>query len=414
MQDSNPQGTAKRSSPPSTSKNSKKSRAIVDTSSRKGNSKPKLWFGFSAMEALTTDARDEPLALTKSVNKMVRSGFLESEAHELQTTKISFPYIKQEMWPIARADKTPRQQYHLTQLPFDVETDEKIGFSLIYNILPQFEKPQICYIGEDIISITKVRLDMMKMEVGNIVQPIAPLCSTKGDKAWNGMIKVHLKKPKVDGVALLEGCRVFALALDSTLIVAKIAKGFSLIALADQLSTKITSDFLGFFEPHTILSKIIKDSFRRWLEFEIMQVRKTAGETHAFITTASPEQREKINKFQVAIDGELLTPTATRPARLTEQERTRRNCLVLIVRNINRAKTITEVEAAFQGLMGINNIASIYFPSRDEQLYGGTANVAVTTPATYKQFMTKHVKMHNHYVKFIPHPRSLDEIGSPK
>ena len=100
----------------------------------------------------------------------------------------------------------------------------------------------------------------MKMEPGNIVQPIAPLYSTKGDKMWNGMIKVHLKKPDVDEVALLEGRRVFALTLDGTFTVAKIAKGFSLTTLADQFSTKITSDFLGFFEPHTILSKIVNDS----------------------------------------------------------------------------------------------------------------------------------------------------------
>ena len=76
---------------------------------------------------------------------------------------------------------------------------------------------------------------MMKMELGNIVQPIAPLCSTKGDKAWNGMLKVHLKKPEVDGVTLLEGRRIFALALDGTFTAAKTAKGFSLTAPADQL-----------------------------------------------------------------------------------------------------------------------------------------------------------------------------------
>ena len=168
--------------------------------------------------------------------------------------------------------------------------------------------------------MTKVHLDTMKLELGNIVQPIASLCSTKGDKAWNEMIKVHLKKPEVDGVALLEERRVFALALDGKLTIAKTAKGFSLTAPPDQLSTKITSDFLGFFEPHTILSKIIKDSFWRGLEFEIMQVRKTTSETHAFITAALPKQRDKILKFQVAIDGELLTPTATRSTRLTEQE----------------------------------------------------------------------------------------------
>ena len=37
----------------------------------------------------------------------------------------------------------------------------------------------------------------------------------------------------------------------------------------------------------------------------------------------------------------------------------------------------------------------------------------VTTPTTYKQFVAKHVKMLNHYVKFTPHPRSLDGLAAP-
>ena len=37
----------------------------------------------------------------------------------------------------------------------------------------------------------------------------------------------------------------------------------------------------------------------------------------------------------------------------------------------------------------------------------------VTTPATYKKFATKHVKMLNHYVKFTPHPCSLDGLAAP-
>ena len=37
----------------------------------------------------------------------------------------------------------------------------------------------------------------------------------------------------------------------------------------------------------------------------------------------------------------------------------------------------------------------------------------VTTIATYKQFVAKHVKMLNHYVKFTPHPRSLDGLAAP-
>ena len=119
-----------------------------------------------------------------------------------------------------------------------------------------------------------------------------------------------------------------------------------------------------------------------------MQVQKMPRETHAFIMATSPEHREKIIKSQVSIDGKHLTSTSTIPIGLIEQERARRNCLVLIVRNINRSKSITEVEATLQDLIGTNNIASIYFPYQEEQLHGGVANVEVTTPATYKQFVT--------------------------
>ena len=37
----------------------------------------------------------------------------------------------------------------------------------------------------------------------------------------------------------------------------------------------------------------------------------------------------------------------------------------------------------------------------------------VKTPTTYRKFVTKHVKMLNHYVKFTPHPRNLDKLAAP-
>ena len=99
-------------------------------------------------------------------------------------------------------------------MSFDVEIDEETDFALLYNILFHFEKPTTCYTREDIITPTRERLDITKIEVGNIVQPIAPLCSTRGNRAWNGMIKVHLKNPTTDGVVLLEGRQIFMLTLD--------------------------------------------------------------------------------------------------------------------------------------------------------------------------------------------------------
>ena len=126
---------------------------------------------------------------------------------------------------IVRPNKVPGQQYHLTQLLFDVEIDEGTGFALVYNILFHFEKPATCYTGEDIIALTRERLDITKIEVENIIQPIAPLCSSRGNTAWNGMIKAHLKNSMTHGVALLEGWRIFMLTLDGVSTVAKVAKG---------------------------------------------------------------------------------------------------------------------------------------------------------------------------------------------
>ena len=215
-------------------KNSKKLRATLDTSSCKLSNGTKFWFGFLAMDALATDARRKLLTLTKTTNELVKNGYLKYKAHE---------------------------QYHFIQKSFNTKVDKKIGLLLVDNILFQFDKPQICYIEEDIINITKAPLDKMEVELDNTVQPIAPLCNTNGSEAWNNMIKVHLKQLDVDRNALLEECRIFALLLDGTLIVAKIAKEFSLIAPIDQLLIKIMSNFFAYFEPHKILTKIVKASF---------------------------------------------------------------------------------------------------------------------------------------------------------
>ena len=365
------------------------------------------------MEETTKDAKEEPIVQNQSLCELLKLGYIEKEAQELQEAKISFPHVKQEMWPIVRLDKVPRQQYHLMQVPFDVEIDEEIGFILVYNILFHFEKPATCYIREDIIALTRERLDVTKIEVGDILQPIAPLYSTRGNRAWNGMIKAHLKNPTTNGVTLLEGRQIFMLMLDGVPTIAKVAKGFNNTAPENQLSANITSDSMAYLEAHSILSNIVKDSFRRKIEYEIMQVQKSPRDNHAFLIATLSEQHMKMIKSQIAIDGEMLTPTATRPAKLLDKEKAKRNCLVLIMRNINRAKPVVEVETAIKRLFGTKNVANIFFSNQEEQLHSGTTNVEVTTPATYNQYVTKNIKMLNHYVKFIPHPHSLDGLVAP-
>jgi hypothetical protein len=81
----------------------------------------------------------------------------------------------------------------------------------------------------------------MNIDLGELREPIAPLCNSKND-IWNGIMRVYLRKPKVDGNALLEGTQIFALELDEETTMAKVCCGFDSIASNNEL--RITSKVL--------------------------------------------------------------------------------------------------------------------------------------------------------------------------
>jgi hypothetical protein len=255
----------------------------------------------------------------------------------------------------------------------------------------------------------------MNIDLGDIVEPIAPLCGARGNKAWNGMIRIHLKNPSQDGIALLEGRRIFAITTDEVLTIAKVCKGYDNLALQEKLTTKITSENLISVPAHTIMQQLVTDSYKRRHKFEITQVLKARPEdSHAWIITASPEKHDRVLKHKVAVNGELLRPTANSSEKLTEAELAKKNCLMLIAVNLNMNKTTEEVEQSIKDLLGAKNVANFYFPRRRDSSHSGTVNVECHFPTTYKQFVKQTFKIHNKYVKFTPHPRSMDGASAPE
>jgi hypothetical protein len=149
------------------------------------------------------------------------------------------------------------------QIAFDIQIDPSTCISLTYQILFQCEKPLKDYTSAKITQLTTARLAHMGIQVGDILEPIAPLCNTKVSKAWNGMIKLPLRSPKIDRHQLLVGKRIFALLLDGGLMITKVAKGYVTTANNDQLIVKIEGASLKREPGPNILTKIIKASFRR-------------------------------------------------------------------------------------------------------------------------------------------------------
>ena len=124
---------------------------------------------------------------------------------------------------------------------------------------------------------------------------------------------------------------------------AKISRGFDIIASNDDLTFKIASKSLSIISSYMLFEMIVSDSFNRNKEFEITQVLKEAESNHAYVVAASPNQRSKILRLVVAIEGELISSTTVRK-KLSVVDITKKNYLVLIAKNLNKGLSPIQVE----------------------------------------------------------------------
>ena len=88
---------------------------------------------------------------------------------------------------------------------------------------------------------------------------------------------MHLKHPRVDGINLLNGNRLFILALDSKMVVGKVCKSYNTIAKNNMLSVKINSLSLLNVTRHGLLKEVVIESFKRGHELKITGVQKNTA-----------------------------------------------------------------------------------------------------------------------------------------
>jgi hypothetical protein len=55
----------------------------------------------------------------------------------------------------------------------------------------------------------------------------------------------------------------------------------------------------------------------------------------------------------------------------------------------------------------------VYFPRAEGGLHTGVANVELLNASIYKKFVNKSHKLQSKYIRFNPHPRSLDGTTAP-
>ena len=227
---------------------------------------------------------------------------------------------------------------------------------------------------------------------------MAVLCHTS-TKIWFGMVKIHLRNPNLDAIGLLNGIRIFTIPLDEdTLTIAKISKSYNTIALSSYTSFKIEREQLKTWKAHHLLKSIVTDSFARRQDFEITKVTKRMGDYFAWCGTTSPEQLQIFLRYTITIGGEVLRPIAQRLEGLTEEQIAKRNCLVLIAKNLNQTKSTMTTEEAIRRHIGTKLVTAVYFPRAQGTTHIGIANIECGSSIVYKS----HVHKTNHILNMLP------------
>jgi hypothetical protein len=203
------------------------------------------------------------------MNLQLKRGVPQEGARIFTSSKIVYHRVPQKLWPTARIDGKLGQQFHLTQILFDAEFDAGTGYAKTYLILLQFEKTIKEYTSKEVAELTSAQFQKMNMNLGDILEPITSLCSTKGGKPWNGMIKVYLQHPETNGHALLSGLRIFSLIIDGETKIPKVAKSYNSLVPNDLLTVTISSPNLSYLPLYEILTDFVKMGFHKEQDDEI-------------------------------------------------------------------------------------------------------------------------------------------------
>jgi hypothetical protein len=117
---------------------------------------------------------------------------------------------------------------------------------------------------------------------------------------------------------------------------------------------------------------------------------------------------------QITYNYEILEGKLADRSHASKDDIARKNALILIAKNLNKTKSIEEIEKSIEAYMGPKNAVNFFF-KKDEKngKHFGSCNIQCLNAMVYKTFTKKTVKFLGKHVEFTPHPKSLDGANAP-
>lgn len=233
-------------------------------------------------------------------------------------------------------------------------------------------------------------------------------------KRWFGFLKVDLLHPETDGLNLLYGHRIFALALqDGELTIGKIEKGYECPTTSINRRVQIQGPVLAARNTRQLLAELIEAGYYSGQDLEIVGVAKTHRKsTTATVTVTNDASKQYLLTHPPSIQQETVTVSNIAAETGDLDDPNTQTTTTIIVRNLPRRASKTLVTSALHKLLGARNVVTVSYSNAQtdpSDRHNGIAFLTCLNTQVYTMWCRrKAVEFLDHYIDFEPHYQSID------
>ena len=125
-----------------------------------------------------------------------------------------------------------------------------------------------------------------------------------------------------------------------------------------------------------------------------------------------PEQAKIIKNFKFSFFNEVMEVNFASLEKLSDDDKARKNAVVIIAKNLNKIKTTIALEEGIKKLFGEENVVSIFF-RLEKRKHVGSCNIQCLNASVYKKYVKQNHLLNGKYVEFSPTPKAWMGLTHP-
>ena len=371
-----------------------------------------MWLGFHMHKALSIQQGKKELSEKRMDAEFNAIGTPTSEIQEFRSIRRAFPRTKQVLYPSERPDAVPGQHLHFTQIPMYERTSQDTGLTEGFHVTIRFDGNFKSLNRREVKTACLERLRLMNILLGNTYSNPIDIGINTVTQNWAGFIKLHLKRPKLDGLALLRGERAFVMTMgDGERVIGKVEKGFELITKAKNMRLHLKGATLRGSMAIDILRTLMSESYYEGREVEILLLTKADEEKDfAFLTLTTEEAREEILTNGLTYHSKKLKVSITKDKDIGNLSELRIST-TLVANNLPQCESQSTITKALKQLFGEENITGITYghkSNQEDDRQAGWCHIQCLNAAVYTEWLRKSTYILGRRMDFIPHKGSID------